>query len=117
MLPTNKPKFERLLAVTKSLETIFKEKYKDNKKIHLIVRHETLESGYGTRIYRLWVEMMTEDVDERDIRMIDHIVQGQVEETQTYCLISEDEFEDLVFHDLEGNLITELIKQFYDKIL
>ena len=30
----NKPKFERLLAVTKSLETIFKEKYKDNKKIH-----------------------------------------------------------------------------------
>ena len=111
-------RFDRLTAVCTSLETIFKEKYKDNKKIYLIVRHETLESRYGARIYRLWVEMMNEDVDERDIRMTDHIVQAQAEEIlPAGCLISEDEFEDLVFHDLEGNLITELIKYFYDKIL
>ena len=114
MLPFNKPKFDRLFAVTKSLEKIYKEKWlKEDKRIYLIVKHETLESCWrsGVRRYHLWVEVMNESGNVIDI------VDGQIEETQTYCLISEDEFEDLVFYDLEGKLITELIKRFYYKIL
>ena len=111
-------RFDRLTAVCTSLETIYRQKYKDNKNIYLIVRHETLQSTlrYGVQ-YRLWVEIMNEDV-ERDIRVTGHIVQGQVEEiTPKACIMTEDEFEEMIFHNLEGDLITELIKYFYDKIM
>lgn len=112
-------RFDRLTAVCTSLETIFKEKYKDNKKIYLIVRHETLESCWrsGVRRYRLWVEIMNEDVDERDISVTGHIVQVQEEDTPRAYIMTEDEFEDLAFYNLEGKLITELIKYFYERIL
>ena len=115
MLPFNKPKFDRLFAVTKSLESIYREKWqKEDKRVRLFIKHETLESCHrpGVRKFKLWVEVMD------DWGNVIDIVYGQEEDTIPRAYImTEDEFEDLIFYELEGKLITELIKRFYERIL